>query len=1098
MLSAVRVGVLGAAEARLDDRALDLGTRKQRAVLAALALRRGQAISPDVLVDLLWGERPPAAVMATLQGYVSGLRRALEPDRAPRAEPTVLVTRSGGYALELPAGGTLDADELEAAVTSVHAQLGQGLVVPAGDTARLEQLHAALDRALALWRGTPYAELGDAPEAVAERARLEELRVVALEDRAAAALALGRHATVAGELESLTVRHPLRERLWGLRAIALVRSGRQAEALDVLRQVRTLLDEELGLEPGAELRDLQTAVLRQDPALAWQDPRASPASARASTPSPFAWPLVGRDDELAALVGLLDRSAHEPAFAALTGEPGIGKSRLCAELAEHARAEGVTVVAGRCSQDDGAPPLYPWSAILAALGHDLSPGGGEDSAARFRAWQAIVDTVLDEARERQLLVVLDDLHWADSSTLRVLRLLAERAEEGRLLVVATWRDEPPPTGQLAVVAEMLARRHALRLQLGGLSEDEAREVVGSVAATTPTTREAGALRERTDGNPFFLVEYARLARDRGDLTALLAEPDPPAAVQDVLVRRVATLSESSAGTLRTAGVLGREFDVPTLAELLGADEEAVLDALDPPLAAGLVRESGVDRFRFAHALVRDAVYAALPRSRRARVHARAAAVLAAAGQREGEVARHWLAAGPSYADRAWRAARDAARVARELYAHDEAVELLTAALEVLGSDHAEDRFALLLEIGRCHRQVDDLVHLREVVHEALALVPDDPTRQLEAVGMLVTRGLWQSGTFGQVDRVVVSTLRRCLDVLPVGDSPERCRAMVGLATEIYYDSTPQERTALCEEALAMARRIDDPRLLLDSMLAAPLSIWTPAQAQLRADLTAEAAGLARELGDREALGTALALHANALSELGRVAGLFEEIATARAQAEEGRQLFVQLFLDGLEIAWRSMRGETEEIAELLAHMIAMHEAVDVPQTSDGVLGAMTTQLLWGDTDQVLAGMIDQIEAVQVMPINATVARVLARVGRDEEARASLDLVEDELSTGWWFSLYTLAMTVEAALRLQVPATAASAYAALAPFAGRPACAGSGTIVGVVDMFLAMAARTTGERDLAARHADDAVRLCAEWEIPLAGEWFARVREEFGF
>ena len=140
-----------------------------------------------------------------------------------------------------------------------------GVAVPRASLAGAGPLLDELDEALSRWRGTPYAELEDAPAARAERARLEELRAIALEDRAVAGLALGRHATVAAELEVLTATYPLRERLWGLRALALARSGRQADALEVLRQVRDLLADELGLEPGAELRELQTAVLRQDP-----------------------------------------------------------------------------------------------------------------------------------------------------------------------------------------------------------------------------------------------------------------------------------------------------------------------------------------------------------------------------------------------------------------------------------------------------------------------------------------------------------------------------------------------------------------------------------------------------------------------------------------------------------------------------------------------------------------------------------------------------------------------------------------------------------------------------------------------------------------
>src|SRR5690606_13057542 len=150
---------------------------------------------------------------------------------------------------------------------------------------------------------------------------------------------------------------------------------------------------------------------------------------------------------------------------------------------------------------------------------------------------------------RHLLIILDDLHWADTSTLKVLRLLAETAQAGRLMVVATWRADPPASAPLAEVAEMLARRHALRLELDGLSADETAALVGAVAAADPTRAQAEGLRERTDGNPFFLVEFARLARDRGDLDGLLAEEDLPVGVQDVLTRRMATLPASTSAAL---------------------------------------------------------------------------------------------------------------------------------------------------------------------------------------------------------------------------------------------------------------------------------------------------------------------------------------------------------------------------------------------------------------------------------------------------------------------------------------------------------------------------------------------------------------------
>ena len=1103
----MRVGILGAAEARLDGVAVDLGTRKQRALLAALAMRRGQPVGQDALVDLLWGDDPPTAVTATLQGYVARLRRALEPDRPPRAPSEVLVTQQTGYALILP-DDALDATRFEAVVGQARQRLGPGIDAALGAD-ELEQIFASLNDGLSLWRGLPYTELEDAPAAQAERARLEELRAIALEDRAVAALGLGRHAMVAGELEVLTATYPLRERLWGLRALALTRSGRQADALEVLRQVRELLAEELGLEPGAELRSLQTAVLRQDPSLEWN--AAPPSVPQQRTPAArtreFAWPLVGRDDQLSALVGLLEQSSEQPVFAVVTGEPGIGKSRLCAELAATATAEGVAVLVGRCSQDEGAPPLYPWASVLRELGEDLPQDGAaetdDDSASRFRAWESIAHTVLDAAADRHLLILLDDLHWADTSTLRVLRLLAETAESGRLMVVATWRHEPPPTGQLAELAAMLARRHALRLELTGLSATEAGEIVTSVAESTPTSVEANALRTRTDGNPFFLVEYARLAREGGDLTALLGEEHPPAAVQDVLTRRLGGLPDGTAEALRVACVVGRYFDVPTLASALGSDEDEVLDRLDPALQAGLVREFGVDRFRFAHALVRDTSYAALTRSRRARVHARVAEVLADKPGRESEVARHWFSAGPQHIPAAWRAAVAAAKAARRVYAYDEAVDLLTEAVLVVEQDTAatdEDRFDVLVELARSHLRTDNLVDLRTTVRRAIGVAQKlgDIDREVEAVGLLSTNNLWQNGSFGEVDELVVASLRSLLDRLPSGDSDQRCRMMIGLSNEIYYTSSSLERSALCDEAVAMARRIGDDVLLLHVLLAVPLSVWSPASADLRYRLTGEAAELASTLGDETARAMALALQASAASESGRVTELFPLISEARELATRNRLLFAQLFLDGLEIPWRATRDAFDEVHALTAHMASIHERIDVPQSGDALVGAFLMDLLWSGRAEDLVSVVDQVADVQVMPIHAPVAAILGRVGRTEEARERLlgeDLV---LSPDWWFSTMVLSMACEAAMYAEVPDVAATAYDLLLPFSGMPAASGSGTMIGPVDGFLAMGAMATGEQDLATRHADQAVRLCAEWEIPLAARWFIQVRENYGF
>lgn len=1132
----MRIGVLGTTVATDASGPVGLGGPKQRALLAALALHRGRAVGVDTLADIVWNGTPPPGVAGTLQGYVAGLRRALEPDRTTRGGGTLLVTEQPGYALRLPEGD-LDTAAFEAVVSTVHTTVApladalcRGRTLPAGstDAASLDRLHRELEEALALWRGTPYADLGDVPAADAERARLEELRLLAGEDQAAVGILLGLHATVAAELDALTRQHPLRERAWALRALALAGSGRQADALAVLRQVRDVLDEELGLEPGPELRAVQTAVLRQDspvvappePVVAAAPPTAPPdATAPLPFPTLWGWSLAGRDEEVAALTALVDDVAAGaqggPAFVALTGEPGIGKSRLAIEAATYATGAGMAIAWGRCSQDDGAPALWPWATVLERLGSELPSGGGhdsgEDSGAAFRAWEAVVERVLAAAVAGPLMLVLDDLHWADTSSLRVLRLLTEAAvADGptpRLLVVTTWREHPPPEGALAEVAEALARKHALRLQLRGISADATAQVFRQISEAEPSDSDVEALRRRTEGNPFFLVEYARLARDRGDLDTLMAEAQPPAAVHEVLSRRLAQLDDRTRDLLQSASVLGRIFELGTLAETAGSDEDAVLDLLDPALAAGLIDEDGVDRFRFTHALVRDTVLGSLPASRRARVHARAAATLAGRRGHEAEIARHWLAAGPRHLGEAWRAARAAARAATEVFAYVEALEMLEHALRAQDEDPGSDdyaRFELLTDLADVLRRAGRWIELRGVTHEAVEVADElGDVELLVTAGIMTSTGaLWQSAAHAEVDPLVVDALRRALDRLPPGDDPRRCRVMLALAGEIYYGSTAAEREALAAEAVAMAHRLGDPELTLAACLNASIAVWRGSTASWRLQLTTEAVALARELGDGISLAAALTLQAVAAGELGEVAVLDEAMALARAEADRLRHVYAQLVLDSLEVSWASMRGRFDEVEKLIEHMQAIGEVVSITGYEESLAGALLMQLLWqGRDEELLFGML-AMDGNTFLPIATSVAGIQCRTGHLEDARAYVDTHREAIAAGMdsdtWYSPMAWSMGAETACYLGERDLAATAYERLSGLAGRPACAGSGSAIGPIDLFLAMAAHATGESALATRHADQALELCAAWDTPLAADLVRQERERFGF
>ncbi len=254
-------GILGPLEVSRSGRAVPLGGPRQRAVLALLLLEANRVVSMDRLAEDVWGGHPPKGWVTTLQTYVFHLRRALEPGRLPGIAGGVWVTRDRGYLLRVDREH-LDAAQFQDGFTAGRAALEAGRYAEAA-----EALRKALDR----WRSPVLADLADYAFTRPEAARLEELRLAALEARIDADLALGRHDALTGELERLVAEHPLRERLHGQLMLALYRSGRQAEALAAYRRVRDLLAGELGIDPGEPLQRLHASVLGHDPALDWSE-----------------------------------------------------------------------------------------------------------------------------------------------------------------------------------------------------------------------------------------------------------------------------------------------------------------------------------------------------------------------------------------------------------------------------------------------------------------------------------------------------------------------------------------------------------------------------------------------------------------------------------------------------------------------------------------------------------------------------------------------------------------------------------------------------------------------------------------------------------
>lgn len=736
----VQFRLLGPLEAQDGERRVELGRPKQRALLAILLVHANDVVSLDRLVEELWGEQPPPQAGASLQTYVSNLRRALEPGRPARAPARVLVSQPPGYRLVVGAG------DLDAARFAALAAEGHRLL----EAQRPAAAARVLREGLGLWRGPALAEVADEAFAQAEANRLEELRVAALEDRLAADLDLGGHAAAVAELEELAGRYRFRERLAGLLMLALYRSGRQGEALQAFAAARRALADELGIDPGRWLRQLETGILRQDPGLDWTPPpeeeeEPGPLVPQAGGPAGEAGPalaasvtqrlqaaadeLVGREDQLAALDEVLAGARGGRGRVVLVaGEPGIGKTRLAEEAARRGAAAGMGVAWGRCHEGDGAPALWPWVQVVRQLSAGLAPGQlasmlgpsaawlgpllpeldgptvpavplpiADLGAARFQLNQVVAGLLRRLADSRPLLVVVDDLHWADVPSLSVLAFLAGELKDAGLVVVCTYRDVEVVAGRpLADTLGALAREPVVeRIPLGGLDRAGVAALIGRTIGGSPAEPLVAAVHDRCGGNPFFITELLRLLQSERRLTgpdaAAAARREVPVGVRDVLRARLARLPEQTSTFLMVAAVAGRGFDLDLVEAVTGLEDEPALDAAEAAVLAGLVIEDdrAAGRYRFAHALVRETIYEDISRARRARLHARVAdALLAVRGAEPdpaAEMAHHcWQAAPVIGAARALPHLLRAGEQAAAQLAYEAADEQFERALQLAG------------------------------------------------------------------------------------------------------------------------------------------------------------------------------------------------------------------------------------------------------------------------------------------------------------------------------------------------------------------------------------------------------------------------------
>ncbi|MCZ7528718.1 MAG: AAA family ATPase [Acidimicrobiia bacterium] len=670
----MRFGVLGPLEVtRGDGEPVDVGGRQPRVLLAALVAASGRPVTAGALVEAIWGDEPPASATGTLQSYVSRLRRALDAGGGPP-----LPHDDAGYRLDLEPSA-VDVHRFHELATEGRAHL---------DAGRPAEGREALAAALALWRGPALVDLVDQGTALAQAAELEERRLTVLEERVDADLALGRHGHLVGELGALVDEHPLREGLWAKLALALYRSGRQADALRALTRAGRMLREELGIEPSRLLRDLEAAILDHDPSL---DP--PPVTLGIVASADRTNPFVGRESELADLVTALDEAVEEARFAVLEGEPGIGKTRLADELGAVAAGRGSLVAWGRSHECGAAPALWPWLPVLRAVASrvDGAPDllsevlsgeapllAGQGGAVQFERFDAVAGVLERAGATAPVVVLLDDVQWADTTSLELLMFLTTRLQQG-VLVVATVRslEVGRRDGVTDALGAIARRPGSRRLRLRGLSPAATGELLAALVPGPLTAELSARIHDRAEGNPFYAIELARLLdEERG------TDGEVPATVRDAIRRRLTLLPPETVDLLGVAAVTGRDVDVPLVARAAGLDLGECLDQLDPAAAHRLLVEAPADAVaaRFSHALVREVLLDGLTPLRRARLHLRVADAIdeAGAGRDDVEVlAEHlWRAVPLGAGDRAADALDRAAEVAVSRVAYTAAEDLL--------------------------------------------------------------------------------------------------------------------------------------------------------------------------------------------------------------------------------------------------------------------------------------------------------------------------------------------------------------------------------------------------------------------------------------
>ena len=774
----------------------------------------------------------------------------------------------------------------------------------------------------------------------------------------------------------------------------------------------------------------------------------------------------------------------------LAGEPGIGKTTLSAQFASDTYEDGALVVYGRCDEDLGIP-YQPWiealsqlvahtpesvlaahvterGAQLARLVPELTrrlgvhaPSADSDASERYVLFGCVTDLLARISADTPVLLVLDDLHWADPATAQLFRHLATADAEMRVGILATFRDsevsaDHPITGLLTALHR---EGNGIRFDLRGLGDDDLLDLLERIAGHDMD--DAGvALRDailaETAGNPFFVGELVRHLAETGAIYQntdgrWVSETEVrsfglPVSVREVIGRRVAALGAETQRALALGAVIGRDFNLPVLAKVADIDEDRLIDLCDAAVAASVLQETDdPECYTFAHALIEHALYDGLSPARRARAHRNVAIAIEDqpdSNTRIGELAHHWsLGATPADSQKALHYAALAGRRALDQLAPDEALQWCRQAREL--ADRNDDvspraRAELLLVLAQAEKQcgiAEHRDHFVEVGHLA---------EQIGAVDLMVEAALkdsrgWSS-RLGDVDTARTNAIERALGAVGTTDPIAHARLLALLAVELRWDDDPERRRRLAEEAVATARQSGDQTALVESLYSSTLVYQMPSTLRDRISALEEALTLADEIANPMLTWYII---------LERTLTAFEDADFARIQSLEPRGRAIEArfmsadnrWLSKCHEVWSSMlHGTTAEADHLVEAALQIGLDAGQPDAfamyAAQIVGVRFNQGRWSECLNVIEAAIADIPGLGVY--QAVLAMAHARGGDRRRAETLLDEVmsaEFDLPEGLGWST-GMAALAETAVLLRRQDVARYLRTILEPFHGQ--------------------------------------------------------------